>query len=308
MKKTQKRILGFLGLAVVASTTAVAMTLPGPEASAVTTSVEDTIEVKVIGEEPHVSISGIDSGEVTTDATHDIAISYENIEYVTVEVEYKDKNNQTHTEKLMDNVFVDYNPGAQSFALNFLSNGYTYGDYVIKITGTSDKGSRSDAIRFSFYPVTASDGIDENTGQPYIDLDYNTDDGTTSGTGEVARIDIEVISPDGNTIPELATEVYPPTTRVEIPFAKYNLPAGTYRIEISAYNSNGEFLYKKVVEFVVYAPEQGAKVPNTGGILQNSNISQTDYLVTGVGAFTIIGIVGALYISKRNKNSSRRRR
>ena len=310
MKKTKKRILGFFGLVVVASTTAIAMTLPSPEASAVTTSVVDNIEVRVIGDEPRVSISGIESGEVTTDATHDISVSYESVEYITVEIEYVDKDGVTHSEKLIDDEFVDYYPGTRDFSFNFLEDGFTYGDYVMKITGTSEKGTRTDAVRFSFYPVTATNGVDENTGQPYIDLDYNTDDGTTSGTGEVAKIDLDVFGPgpDFNSIPELSQTVYPPTTRVEIPFGKYNLPAGTYKVEITAYNEAGEMLYKRVVEFVIYSPETDTKVPNTGGILSNPNISQSDYLITGIGAFTIIGIVGALYINKKNKNTSKRRR
>ena len=65
MKKTEKRVLGLLGLILVAITTIFAAFLPGPEASATDsgTSVTDTIQVRVVGNSPAVEIVGVTDGE-----------------------------------------------------------------------------------------------------------------------------------------------------------------------------------------------------------------------------------------------------
>ena len=55
MKKTQKKVLGLLGLTTVGVMTAVAATMPGPVASAIS-NLTDTITVRVVSDAPNVDV------------------------------------------------------------------------------------------------------------------------------------------------------------------------------------------------------------------------------------------------------------
>lgn len=312
MKKTHKKVLGLLGLSVVVATTAFAITLPGPEASAIN-EVVDRLEVRVVGSTPSTIIEGINSGEEFINPDHAVTIKYENVEYIDVVLEYTDVDGNTQTVTLIDRNspegYVDYAAGEKTIPLNLKGGGLGYGDYVIKVVGDGSGEEKSgDTVRFGYYPVKADIDEDENTGKTYVDLDYTADDGTEEGEGNVSSIVINVFGPDGNIVNELSpTNVTPPTKQVELPFYKYNLPEGRYTIELTAYDRNGEVLYKKYIIYYIYKPTH-TKIPDTGGVFQNLNISKTDYLVTGIGVFLAIGITSALFVAKRNKKSSKRRR
>ena len=59
MKKTHKKILGLFGLVLVVAVTVFAAFLPAPKTQAVdTTTVTDTISVRVVGSTPVVNLSG----------------------------------------------------------------------------------------------------------------------------------------------------------------------------------------------------------------------------------------------------------
>ena len=45
-------------------------------------------------------------------------------------------------------------------------------------------------------------------------------------------------------------------------------------------------------------------VPNTGGLFESLNISQSDYLITGLIIFFVVGVGGAIFIAK-SKNYKR---
>lgn len=119
MKKTQKRVLGFLGLASVVAVTAVAAYLPGPEASA-TTSVTDTITVRVVGSVPNVTITSIDNGEVITTPRQNFAVNYENVEKLTVKLTHIDLDGNETTYVLDNDRDVDYQPGTEVYNINFV--------------------------------------------------------------------------------------------------------------------------------------------------------------------------------------------
>ena len=118
MKKTQKKVLGLLGLVLVVAITVIAAVLPGPEASA-TASVTDTISVRVVGSVPNVTILGIDNGEIITSPNQTFTVEYENSNIVTVTLKHIDLDGETHT-YLLDEKEVDYYPGSETYNIHFV--------------------------------------------------------------------------------------------------------------------------------------------------------------------------------------------
>ena len=76
MKKTPKKVLGFLGLAFVAAMTIFAAALPNPEALAASSSMTDTIIVRVIAGTPDVNIIKPSSGSVFVGPEHVVSFDF----------------------------------------------------------------------------------------------------------------------------------------------------------------------------------------------------------------------------------------
>ena len=309
MRKTKKQILGFLGLGVVVAMTAVAIALPSPRASAAG-SMTDTITVRVVGETPDVSISGIESGSEFLDAEKDITVSYENVGSVKVVLEYTDTEGNVHETVLMDET-TDFEPGQRDFHLDLRGPQYGYGDYVIKVTGTGNDGVKDeDAIEFTRIPFTAEIEEEKENGDQVVNLDYCPDDQPSTSEGEIEKFIVTVYDKDGNVVDSIGSIiVQSPEKTVTIPFGKNNVPDGEYTIEIVAVDSNGvelskKYLTTKVGEEPIPVPDTSA--PDTGRLFNNLNISQSDFLITGLMIFFLVGICGIVFISKRGKNSRRR--
>ncbi|MBQ2660748.1 hypothetical protein IJF93_01585 [Candidatus Saccharibacteria bacterium] len=110
MKKTQKKILGFSGLLLVAAMTVFAAYLPVPEASA-TTALTDVIKVRVVGAVPDVNINNINYGEIFTSTGHAFGIDYENAENVKVTLQYTNVAGEVTTDVLAE-TYSDYYTGS----------------------------------------------------------------------------------------------------------------------------------------------------------------------------------------------------
>ena len=312
MKKTQKQVLGFLSLGVVAAMTAVAIALPSPGASAVS-SVTDTIVVRVLAGTPDVNIGGITSGAAFADSKQTISVAYENVTNVTAVLKYTDLDGNEKTIEIA-NEDLDINvPGYLTFDIDFSDAEYGYGDYTLTVTGMGDDGNRDeDIITFSYIPFTADLNEDEDSNKTSVDLDYTPDDGTGTGENSVAKFVIEVYDGEGNLVSPLSPiTVLPPETNVEIPFYNYDLAPGKYTIKITAYNRNDEalsvnYLYK-VIDDKKVIPVPDTSAPDTGGLFRNLNISQADFLITGLIVFFMVGIAGIVFVARRDKKSLRRR-
>lgn len=302
MKRTHKRILGFFGLTLVAITTVFAASLPTPEANAVTT-LTDTISVRVVGAVPDVNLISPEPGSEMVSPSQTIAFDYENVETVTITLKYTDVDGNEY-EYILQTYDTDYEAGSITYNLDLSEANYGYGEYVVTISGDGFDGVKDeDSLSFSYYPVVAESREDEDTGLIYVDLEYEGDDGT--GTGEVAKIEINVYDEDGNLVTPLSPiTVTPPETSVEIPFSDYDLPSGTYKIEVVAYDDEDNELYRAYTLYIVY---EAIPVPDTGALFKNLNIAQADYLITGLIAFFAFGLFGIFFIAKKQKKSSRRR-
>ncbi len=293
MKRTHKRILGFFGLTLVAITTVFAASLPTPEANAVTT-LTDTISVRVVGAVPDVNLISPEPGSEMVSPSQTIAFDYENVETVTITLKYTDVDGNEY-EYILQTYDTDYEAGSITYNLDLSEANYGYGEYVVTISGDGFDGVKDeDSLSFSYYPVVAESREDEDTGLIYVDLEYEGDDGT--GTGEVAKIEINVYDEDGNLVTPLSPiTVTPPETSVEIPFSDYDLPSGTYKIEVVAYDDEDNELYRAYTLYIVY---EAIPVPDTGALFKNLNIAQADYLITGLIAFFAFGLFGIFFIAK----------
>ncbi len=118
MKKRQKNILGCLGLVVVATMLGVAVTIPDQKASA-TTSVVDTIKVRVISAMPDVSITGIVNEGVYASPERKFNVSYENVDTVILTLSYTDMEGNVIT-KTLDQFYPDYVAGDKDYEIMFV--------------------------------------------------------------------------------------------------------------------------------------------------------------------------------------------
>ena len=123
MKKHQKTILGFVGLGSVAALTTFAASLPSPEAVA-TTSVTDTITVRVVGDSPAVTITSPANSAVFVSPNQIFSYNYENINSADIIITRTDANGEKHTYTAVKKTY-DYEASSDSLNLNLYEYGYT---------------------------------------------------------------------------------------------------------------------------------------------------------------------------------------
>lgn len=304
MKKTKKRVLGLLGLALVAIATIFAVFLPGPGASAegTITTVTDTISVRVVGSQPDILNVKPENGSVFIYPDQNLSFDYENVEYITVTIYYTDKDDVTHKIDLLTTddpkSFVNYAAGTYSTPLDLLAEDYGYGEYKVHIEGIGLEGVKDfEDVTFSLYPVTGEASEDENDGLVYLHLNYDTEN------EDISTIGINIYNENGNLVDAISPiTVNSPDTKVELPFSENDLATGKYRIEITAYDPDGVALYKPYITYYYY---ETIPVPDTGSLFNNLNISRADYVITGVLIFLSAAILGIIFIAKGKNNKKR---
>ncbi len=305
MRKTQKKVFGLFGLILVAAMTVFAASLPSPSVAANSSGVVDTVIIRVVGEQPNVYFVDPTDGSSFINANQTVDFNYENISTAVISLTYDDgTTTQTYTLDTIDTT------GQTGGSLNIDLSTYGYGEFTLSIVGEGYGGATdTDVISFSYYPFTAEAEKDTTTGNPKVILNY--DDGNT----DIDKIVINIYDEDGNLVESVSpVTVIPNDKDALLPFAENNLPAGKYKFEITAYNEDGEPLYKPYEIIYNYEPkaeptpdeeeEEDMIVPNTGGLFEVTNISQSDYLATGLIVFLITGVGGAIFIAKR-KDSKR---
>lgn len=261
----------------------------------------DTISVRVVGSVPDILNVKPINGSVFIYPDQDLSFDYENVEYLTITIRYTDKDDVEHIIPLLEKddpeSFVDYIPGTYSTPLDLLTEDYGYGEYRVEIVGIGFNDVKDfETVEFALYPVIG-EASEADDGKVYLDLQYDTEN------ENINTIGINIYDENGNLVNVLSPiTVNTPDMRVELPFAENNLPTGNYRIEITAYNAEGEALYKPYITYYYY---EMIPVPNTGALFSNLNISRTDYLVTGLIIFFLAAILGIVFITKGRSNKSR---
>ena len=313
MKKTQKKIIGLTGLALVIAVTIFAAFLPNPGASAIST-VTDTITIRVIGSAPAAEILSPVSGATFVSSAQTINTNYEHVQSLEILVRFKDRNGAEYT-KLLHTGGVTDETGSLSYDFNELADEFGFGEYTILVSGIGVDGIPlpGDSVNFLFVPVLANTEQDPESEKTYLNLDY--DPYTEDGTGKVSSLEINIYDENGNLVESLSPiTVNAPDTRVEIPFSEYDLKSGKYSIEITAFGKSGDDLYKPYVTSTDYEAKEwsgeevvpDANVPNTGSLFESLNISKADYLITGAIIFFIAGISAFAFIIKRNHSSNKK--
>ncbi len=310
MEKTQKRIFGFFGLVLVIAVTIFAAFLPTPKASAIST-LTDTITVKVTGHGPYVDITidGVKSGETTIDPTQTLSIDYSDIEYADVIIEYTNENGEKIT-KTLPRIEISDASGLINLPINFTEDEFGYGDYVVLVQGKGHDGTISESsIPFRLIPVRGDATKKDGTDDYELDLSYVADDGTDDAEGDVAEIKVQVYNEAGEEVPFSPLDnIIPPVKNITLPFGEYNLPAGKYTVYITAYDSEGNLLYEPYIIEINYdvLPVPDTGTPDTGGLFKNLNISNADYLGTGLVLFSFLTICGIYFVGKRGGLSKKR--
>lgn len=307
MRKTKKRILGYSGLALLTAVTIYAAFLPNPNASAVS-SVTDSITVRVIGNAPSAEIITPASGETTVRSDWPIKINYENTKSLDVVLEYTDRNGETHAKLLRSGPVEGGETGSLAFDFNTLSEEFGFGDYTIRVSGIGIDGVAlpGDSVNFSYTPVLADVVQDADSGKTFVNLDYEPY--IEGGPGKVSSLEINVYDENGVLVEALSPIIVSaPNKRVEIPFSAYDLKSGKYHISITAFGPDHDDLYVPYIVSTDYESND-IEVPNTGSLFSTLNASKTDFLITGAGIFIIIGVSSFIYVLKRSKQETKRRR
>lgn len=298
MKKTQKQILGCFGLGLVAATTVVAALMPLPNASA-TTTITDTIQVRVVGDTPKVGVSSttVAQESTVTAPSNVFTTTYENVKTLKFSLSYTNEAGETTIyNDIFDELDADYYAGSIDNTLDLsesrfnINNSLGYGYYVLTATGIGYSSSVEYAIEFTYAPLQVSAEQNPETGRT-VDVDISDVD-----TDNVGKIVIKVDGEEkkvitGDDIASSADYQFTP----EKPFAD------SYKVEVEVYDTDGNLLYRKeiIVKF------DATLVPDTGRFFQGLNISSEDYLVTGLIAFFVVGVVGIGIITRNHKTTKK---
>ena len=291
--KIRKKIFGLLGLILVAVMTIFAASLPNPSTYA-TSSVTDTIIVTVVAGTADVNITNPSGGDILSNPNQTIQLNYSDVGPLTVTLQYTDQSGATKTVTLLTDD-KNYQVGSVNIPINLLDPEYGYGDYIITAIGEGNTGMPDeDIVSFSFVPVKASVKEDDK-GDIFADLEY--DDNNT----DIDHFEIKVYDKDGNEVPGLSPIRVnrEDGKKIEIPFYDYDLEEGDYTVSVTAYDINNVPFYKSYDVIFHYKP---IKTPDTG-FMSGLNISKSDYLITGLLVFSIVGLVGFSVIFKGRKDS-----
>ncbi len=292
MRKTKKKVLGLLGLILVAAITCFAASLPGPKATAVS-SFTDTIVVRVVGNTPDVNITSPENEAIFVDPNAEVHFDYENVRTATAELTYTDLDGNEYSESIAE-WQLNYDAGDSTITINL--NNYGYGDYLVKITGIGyDDVKDIEQVKFSYVSIYTEIEEDPNTGLIYLNLYYLED--------VVCKADINLYLGDKLIAPPSTIKVTSPTHRVEIPFA--GLATGDYIIRTTAYSCDtGEKIGKEFEDNYYY---EAIPVPDTGGFFTSGNISREDFMITGTIVFLGFGGLAIWIVAKGRKDSKRRK-
>lgn len=313
MKRTQKKVLGCLGLVIVAAITAFAASIPSPNVAA-TTNVTDTVTVRVLGTAPDVNI------EAPTDVTilssiRNYTLDYANIISAAITLTYTEENGIEHTYTLTPPVISSVS-GTYPIDLNL--DDYGFGDYILRVSGTSNTGvTDTDYTEFSYRPFRSEVGQDIDTDEPFVKITY--------GPGIVCRIATNIYLGDQIITPPSPIITTPPTARVDIPTDYLQSGTHTYTVRSTAYKctDTGGFepLPYAITDSFRYTivpvpdthpdePDEGSDidVPDTGQFFEGMNISRVDYITTALIAFFIFSGISLWIIIKDKKDNKTKRR
>ncbi len=313
MRKTHKRILGFAGLGLVAATTAVAAAIPSPIAAATTTSsVVDTIKVTVLSPNPDL-IPSTDKGDIITTPEYDFSVAYSSLIHIKVTLKNYDADGNVKISEVLWDTDLDASANSKDFNLNLDDYG-GYGDFVITFEG--EGAVKVEQILTVKYVIDERNlETNKQTGEAVTPVTVPDDTATTIETyiynpdGSLARIlkaDIasgveSVYGPDGS----LLFTINDGYKNGQLTITLEGLPyKDDYSGEIVFRDADDALVSGSILLSIKHQGESPV-VPDTGSFFKGLNITREDYLITGLIAFMVIGVV-AFGIVKRGRGAEKK--
>lgn len=238
MKKTHKKMLGFVGLGLVAATTAVAVTIPSPTASAISNTITDTIQLTVVSPNPDLVLTS-SSGSTIKDPTYNFSVSYNNLSNINVTLtNYDNDGNIKYTETLW-NETSDGSAGTKDFSLN-LDNYGGRGNFVINSVGIGIDGVRIEQVLSVVYTMD-SEEADPEPGSDETDVPVDVP------TDEVKTVVVEVYDEDGNLVKTITVSDPDDVETLDLS----DLDDGTYSLVIVTKDEDGNIIETNTITAVV---------------------------------------------------------
>lgn len=320
MKRKTKRLLGVFGLAAVVAMTAVACALPTPEAYAEDTSANSdvTIKVTVVGVGYSAALVKPANDEVVKSNIVPVEYSFQRMKVVYTNLSCTSAS-RAATEQVVDTYEIPEGTEAGTRAFNMDLNAWgVQADATCKVflTGKSvdDKDLPQDpGVQFAYraIKVDMGDKEEENNGKPTTD--EKGDPEVTIGVSEdVYSLLLQVYDASGNPVfvkgdveePILvARDKFDLTNgsyKTNLPMSKYGAKSGWYELVAIAYGQDG----KEVISMNTYRFYYDANTPNvpgTGTVMENLNISRSDYVATGLIAFGAVAVFGVYLVARRSR-------
>lgn len=310
MKRQRKNFVGIIGLFAVAAMTAFAYNIPIPSVNAEPATATTTITVNVVNERiPTMTIVDPSDGDVVTDPAVDVRFTFTNAESFVFHI----KNNRTGVttdinEPLDPSIDPAVGSGTQVKALNLEDYG-TYGDsFTITVSSVGASSFAEDSVTISLKSIKIRpvDPDDPNNPEddPVIEI--------TEKMPGVCSVSVQVYQlPAGNPLfdPAIVQNVESLTARIVLPFDDALAESGQYRVEVTPLSctdptdpddepqpvGNPESI------IIDYTKPETPVVPNTGLMFAGLNISQSDYIITGLVIFFILSGGVLIYLKKSRR-------
>ena len=315
MRNTTKKLLGFIGLALVVLLTIVAIFVPTEGVYAEGTPIgTDTITVIVYDQYPAVKIDDPVTDYFTISPELTVTFTYENSSYVDFTLSYVNEDGETVEITLprftpdpenLDPVF-QYDSDTQTITINLRDYDLDYNHYILgAVSGSPIGESAGDSIEFDYVPaMLVQTDTDENTGDPVVEVSY--DDG-------VAKVEIMPVDDEGNPLLDepIVIEVEPdedgnyPTgsQTITLPYTENGLEDGDYTVIITAYDGNDEELPTTRPDYPTdYEQPQAPEAPNTGAFAGKLNIAESDYILTIAIVFAATTAIAFRLITRKKKD------
>lgn len=326
MLKNKKQLLGLAGLVAVGIMTAIAYTVPAPDAAAIESapgyecdnSIEgkecantgNDVNINVVVSEPTSSaiIATPKDNSFTVDPIIGISTNYSQVTSIEYELYYNGKDGN-ETPKLIYS--TTFNPtdesGMHAFNVDLADYAEGYGQYTLKTKGASINGAKpyEDTATFNYEAIIASvNPTPAENGDPIIDIEAGK---------AVDKVIVYIYDEKGNPIKDkdgndLAIEVnvsdIDPNTgkvNVKVPFEENGLPGGNYTAVVAAQDEDGEIL-SLITLPLTYKPVT-PDTPNTGFVLGDLNITRLDYILTGLLAFGLVAGFALYLIFRKDRRS-----
>lgn len=234
MNKTHKKILGFVGLGLVAAVTTVAAVMPAPLASAVG-AVTDVITVRVTHNEPELTLTGAKDTE-TTSPNYSFKVGYNNVGNVKVTIVNKDDGGAVLYSGTLLDVDTGGVRGEQTFDLNLNDCG-GYGNIEIKAVAIAEGGVEIertlDHIKYIPEDSKADGEGDQDPVVPIPNLPFEQVTSITATLYDSTRS--TMISIAGNPV---SMDLEGDWVHLQWP----GLADGTYELKVESKNSYGDII------------------------------------------------------------------